>query len=94
MRPDGKVDITSMQSEEVWIGVTDSIAALMIYEGMNEKAWSIIENLYRLMYNELGLAFQTPEAILKKNRYRSLGYMRALCIWSIQYAIESVKKNE
>lgn len=32
MRPNGEVDTTSVQSEEMWIGVTDSLAALMIYE--------------------------------------------------------------
>jgi non-lysosomal glucosylceramidase len=32
MRPDGQIDITSIQSEEVWIGVTDAVASLMIYE--------------------------------------------------------------
>jgi non-lysosomal glucosylceramidase len=32
MRPDGQVDITSMQSEEVWTGVTSALASLMIYE--------------------------------------------------------------
>lgn len=32
MRPNGDIDITSLQSEEMWVGVTDSIAALMIYE--------------------------------------------------------------
>ena len=32
MRPNGKVDTTSMQSEEVWIGVTDALASLMVYE--------------------------------------------------------------
>ena len=32
MKPNGKVDITSMQSEEVWIGVNDALASLMIYE--------------------------------------------------------------
>jgi non-lysosomal glucosylceramidase len=32
MRPNGEIDITSLQSEEMWVGVTDSIAALMIYE--------------------------------------------------------------
>lgn len=94
MRPDGKIDITSMQSEEVWIGVTDSLAALMIYEGMDDKAWSIIEGLYNLCYNEMGLAFQMPEAIIKKNKYRSLGYMRALCIWSVQYAIEQLRQTK
>ena len=32
MRPNGQVDITSMQSEEMWIGITASLASLMIYE--------------------------------------------------------------
>jgi non-lysosomal glucosylceramidase len=32
MRPNGTIDITSMQSEEMWIGVADSLASLMIYE--------------------------------------------------------------
>ena len=32
MRPDGSVDITSMQSEEVWVGVTDALASLLIFE--------------------------------------------------------------
>ena len=32
MRPSGQIDITSIQSEEMWIGVTDSVASLMIYE--------------------------------------------------------------
>jgi uncharacterized protein (DUF608 family) len=90
MRPDGQVDITSMQSEEMWIGVTDSLASLMIYEGMNEKAWKTLEGMYNHLYNELGLAFQTPEALMKPNVYRSLGYMRALCIWSVQYALDQV----
>ena len=32
MRPDGTVDITSMQSEETWLGVTAGLASLMIFE--------------------------------------------------------------
>lgn len=32
MKPNGQVDITSMQSEEVWIGVTNALASLMIFE--------------------------------------------------------------
>lgn len=42
MRPNGKVDITSMQSEEVWIGITDSLASLMIYEVSEKKKHSLI----------------------------------------------------
>ena len=47
---------------------------------MNEQAWSTLKGMYDLMYNQLGLAFQTPEA-MRPGTYRSLGYMRALCIW-------------
>jgi non-lysosomal glucosylceramidase len=32
MRPNGEVDKSSLQSEEMWIGVTNSVASLMIYE--------------------------------------------------------------
>jgi non-lysosomal glucosylceramidase len=94
MRPDGQVDITSMQSEEMWIGVTDSLASLMIYEGMHEKAWKTLEGMYNHLYNELGLAFQTPEALMKPNVYRSLGYMRPLCIWSVQYALDQFNNQK
>lgn len=32
MRPNGSVDVTSMQSEEMWIGTTCALASLMIFE--------------------------------------------------------------
>lgn len=56
---------------------------------MDEKAWKTLEGMYDLIYNQFGLAFQTPEAIMKENFveiYRSLGYMRPLCIWSVYFA--------
>ncbi|CAF1102153.1 unnamed protein product, partial [Brachionus calyciflorus] len=88
MRPNGKIDTTSLQSEEMWTGVTNAFNSLLVFEGMHEKAWGILSDLYKSMYYELGLAFQTPEALNKKNEYRSLGYMRPLSIWSIEYALE------
>jgi non-lysosomal glucosylceramidase len=95
-RPSGVVDITSMQSEEMWIGVTDSLASLMIFEGMHDKAWKTLEGMYDLLYNKLGLAFQTPEALMKQGCfeiYRSLGYMRPLCIWAVQFALEQQQQE-
>jgi non-lysosomal glucosylceramidase len=32
MRPNGSIDLSNLEAEEVWIGVTNSLAALMIYE--------------------------------------------------------------
>ena len=57
---------------------------------MDEKAWNVVNGLYELCYNKLGLAFQMPEALLKNNSCRSLGYMRALGIWGIQYALDDL----
>ena len=55
---------------------------------MTDKAWHTLKGMYDLLYNRLGLAFQTPEALVGSKRYRSLGYMRALCLWSVQHALE------
>lgn len=61
---------------------------------MNELGWKTIEGLYDLCYNRMGLAFQMPEAVSKSNTFRSLSYMRPLCIWAIQYAIENKNKTQ
>ncbi len=58
---------------------------------MDEHAWATLNGMYDLLYNKLGLAFQTPEA-MRPSSYRSLGYMRPLCIWSVQYALEESSK--
>jgi non-lysosomal glucosylceramidase len=50
--------------------------------------------LYDLLYNKYGLAFQTPEAIMKPNAYRSLGYMRPLGVWAIQYALDDLREKK
>lgn len=56
---------------------------------MESEAMKMLENMYELLYEKLGLAFQTPEALVKSNIFRSLGYMRPLCIWSVQFALEN-----
>jgi non-lysosomal glucosylceramidase len=41
MHPNGTLDTTSMQSREIWTGVTYSIAAAMIQEGMKDQAFTV-----------------------------------------------------
>ncbi|KAM4878822.1 non-lysosomal glucosylceramidase [Sylvia borin] len=88
MRPDGVPDTSSVQSNEVWIGVVYSLAATMIQEGMVEEGFRTAEGCYRTVWERLGMAFQTPEAYREKKVYRSLAYMRPLSIWSMQLALE------
>lgn len=44
-------------------------------------------------WREFGYWFATPEAWEKNGNYRSLGYMRPLSIWAIQFARESSQKG-
>lgn len=87
-RPDGSADISSCQSEEFWVGVTYSLSANMIQEGLIEEAFQTAWGAYHVCWEWYGLAFQTPEAYMMDKHYRSLGYMRPLAIWSMQFALE------
>ncbi|XP_066273530.1 non-lysosomal glucosylceramidase-like isoform X1 [Branchiostoma lanceolatum] len=88
MRPNGKKDVTSMQSEEVWTGITYALAASMIQEGMVDEGFQTAYGVYNMCYLQCGFAFQTPEAYLERDFFRSLGYMRPLAIWAMQWALE------
>lgn len=88
MRPDGKPDTTSMQSQEVWTGVTYALAALMLHEGLVEQAFQTAQGVVETTYQRKGYWFETPEAWDRKGNYRSIAYMRPLAIWAMQWAWE------
>ncbi|XP_078173387.1 uncharacterized protein LOC144567189 isoform X2 [Carex rostrata] len=89
MTPRGKVDVTCMQSREIWTGVTYAVAANMISHGMEHQAFTTAEGIYLAGWSEEGFGywFQTPEAWTTDGHYRSLIYMRPLSIWAMQYAL-------
>ncbi|ULT87091.1 hypothetical protein L3Y34_006685 [Caenorhabditis briggsae] len=87
-----RVDGSSIQSEEVWAGITYSLSAMMIEKGMDEMAFKTSEGLFHSIWNRFPLQYQTPEAITADGMYRALGYMRPLSIWAIQHALDK-KKN-
>ncbi|XP_058028501.1 non-lysosomal glucosylceramidase isoform X4 [Ahaetulla prasina] len=88
MRPSGLPDTSSLQSDEVWVGVVYALAATMIQEGLVQEGFCTAEGCYRTVWERLGMAFQTPEAYCEKRVFRSLAYMRPLSIWSMQLALE------
>ncbi|KAF7096293.1 hypothetical protein CFC21_098260 [Triticum aestivum] len=91
MRPDGAVDASSLQSKEVWVGVTYGVAAAMLHEGMPEAAFRTAKGAHDAGWGRdgFGYAFQTPEAWTSDagGGYRSLHYMRPLSIWAMQWAL-------
>ncbi|XP_044300731.1 non-lysosomal glucosylceramidase [Varanus komodoensis] len=88
MRPSGVPDTSSVQSDEVWVGVVYALAATMIQEGLVQEGFRTAEGCYRTVWERLGMAFQTPEAYCQRRVFRSLAYMRPLSIWAMQLALE------
>ena len=93
MRPNGDIDKTSEQSQEVWTGTTYALAAFMIHRGMIEEAWNTSWGIYNVVYNtnntyNRGYWYRTPEAWDITGNYRASMYMRPLSIWAIEHALE------
>ncbi|KAG2714075.1 hypothetical protein I3760_03G009300 [Carya illinoinensis] len=93
MLPDGRVDTSTVQSREIWSGVTYSVAAAMIQEEMLEMAFQTSVGVYEAVWSQegFGYSFQTPEAWNTDDQYRALGYMRPLAIWAMQWALSKPK---
>lgn len=88
MRPDGAVDTSSDQSQEVWTGTTYALAAFMLHRGLTEEAWATAWGVYNVTYNRR-YWFRTPEAYLIDGDYRASMYMRPLSVWAIEYALRA-----
>ncbi|MFX1538421.1 MAG: GH116 family glycosyl hydrolase [Promethearchaeota archaeon] len=96
MHPNGLIDQTSEQSQEVWTGTTFALAALMIYHGMVEEAWNTAWGIYNVVYNTSspfckGYWFRTPEAWDITGNFRASLYMRPQSIWAIEHALNSIE---
>lgn len=59
-------------------------------QGMIEEAFKTAEGLSKSLF-EMGMNFETPEALYAEKHYRAIGYMRPLSIWSMQFAWEQRK---
>lgn len=94
MQPHGVPDRSSVQSDEVWVGVVYGLAATMIQEGLTWQGFQTAEGCYRTVWERLGLAFQTPEAYCQQQVFRSLAYMRPLSIWSMQLALQQQQQKK
>ena len=67
---DGGIDRSTVQSEEMWTGVSYGLAGLMVAEGLAEEGLRTAEGVYRTVYETIGLGFETPEALYEKKKYR------------------------
>ncbi|HUJ33483.1 MAG TPA: non-lysosomal glucosylceramidase [Candidatus Acidoferrum sp.] len=82
--PDGSLILTNEQVHEVWAGVTYSLAALMLSEGMKDEGYHTAHGVYRVTYETKGYWFRTPEAWDETGSYRASMYMRPAAIWAME----------
>nr|GFB29646.1 non-lysosomal glucosylceramidase-like [Tanacetum cinerariifolium] len=54
MLPSGEPCMSSMQSREIWTGVTYGVAAAMIHEGMTDTAFQTASGIYETGWSEEG----------------------------------------
>ncbi|RRT83597.1 hypothetical protein B296_00000820 [Ensete ventricosum] len=66
MRPDGTIDMSAMQSREIWPGVTYSVAAAMIQEGMLEEAFRTAQGIYEAAWSQEGLGLMYGHFMFRK----------------------------
>jgi non-lysosomal glucosylceramidase len=85
-RPDGSVDVSSEQSQEVWAGTTWALAAFMLGRGLTAEAWQTAEGVERVVERR-GYRFRTPEAYDVDGNFRATMYLRPLAIWAIEHAL-------
>lgn len=86
MRPDGTVDRTCDQSQEVWTGVSYALAAFMLQNGMVDGALRTARGVYDVTYRGKGFWFRTPEAWNEQGEFRASMYMRPQAIWAMEHA--------
>ncbi len=87
MRPDGTIDTSDLQSQEMWVGTTYGLASFMLMRDLNAEAWATAHGVYRMTYEKSGMWFRTPEAFDVNGNYRASIYQRPLAIWAIETAL-------
>lgn len=53
---------------------------------MHEEAFATAGGMYNTL-TQMGLSYETPEALYANGNHRSIGYMRPLAIWGMYQAI-------
>ncbi len=78
----------SVPADETGGGIESNHLTQFQRKELIQMAFNTAKGIHDAGWQKYGYWFATPEAWEQSGNYRSLGYMRALCIWSMQYARE------
>ncbi|MGB2625862.1 MAG: non-lysosomal glucosylceramidase [Candidatus Acidiferrum sp.] len=84
MNADGSIMRGNEQGEEVWVGTTFALAALMLSDGLKDEAYHTARGIHRVIYEKKGYWFRTPEAWDDAGNFRASMYMRPAAVWAME----------
>lgn len=84
MNADGSIMRGNEQGEEVWVGTSFALAALMLSEGLKDEAFHTAWGIHHIVYQSKGYWFRTPEAWDDSGNFRASMYMRPAAVWAME----------
>lgn len=84
MNADGSIMRDNEQGEEVWVGTSFALAALMLSEGLKDEAFHTAWGIHHIVYESKGYWFRTPEAWDDSGNFRASMYMRPAAVWAME----------
>ena len=84
MKANGQINATNEQTQEVWVGTTFAVAAMMLQEGLKDEAYRTVWGIYDTSYNKKGYWFRTHETWDIEGRHRATMYMRPAAVWAME----------
>jgi non-lysosomal glucosylceramidase len=84
MAADGSIIRDNEQAQEVWVGTSFGLAALLLSEGLKDEAFHTAWGVHHVIYESKGYWFRTPEAWDDSGNFRASMYMRPAAVWAME----------
>ena len=84
MAADGSIIRDNEQAQEVWVGTSFGLAALLLSEGLKDEAYHTAWGIHHVVYESKGYWFRTPEAWDDTGNFRASMYMRPAAVWAME----------
>ena len=84
MNADGTILRSNEQGEEVWVGTSFGLAALLLSSGFKDQGYHTAWGIYHVIYESKGYWFRTPEAWDDAGNFRASMYMRPAAVWAME----------
>jgi non-lysosomal glucosylceramidase len=84
MAADGSIIRDNEQAQEVWVGTSFGLAALLLSEGLRDEAYHTAWGIHHVVYESKGYWFRTPEAWDDTGNFRASMYMRPAAVWAME----------